>query len=569
MSSFHRIVCCLLTISLALPATPILQAAQKTKSPPAKQSVVKAQAPGAAVAKRAAKAAVPDAKPLDLTYVQPDAFAVAVFHPRAFFEAPELELFPREVITAAVMKETGIDPATVERVVISYANFQPPQEPSFAVAAYFSQPLDPAQALLPIKSRAKESKVEGKIYWVDAAARVSFTMPDTRTVVVAPEPVLKQLLTGKPADTPMAQLLKRTDFSAHSVSVVSLDAIRDQINSLVAQLPPLPPQFQPFLKIPDLVSSLEIRAQFGGSPDFEWIFHARDEQSAAQLEGLINQGVAMGKEMLLAQMSQQMRGDDPVEKASVQYARRLADHFAGLIKPARNGARVTFAIDTQGGWATTGILVALLLPAIQAAREAARRNQSMNNMRQISLAILNYEAANRTYPPRAILDKQGKPLLSWRVAILPYLEENNVYREFRLDEPWDSEHNKKLIAKMPATYANPSFTTPGKTTYLAPAGDDTILSSKKGTQIRDVVDGTSKTILLLEADPDRAVEWTRPDDYEVDEKQPFNGLGHLRAGQIFLTGFADGSVRAISVDIDPQTFLSLLKKSDGRVIDVP
>jgi hypothetical protein len=564
-----------LSISLALPATPLVYAAQKTKAPPAKAPASNTSAPAPAAAKGAAKAAAraapaaPAEKSLDLTYVQPDAFAVAVFHPRAFFQAPELELFPREVITAAVMKETGIDPATVERVVISYANFQPPQEPLFAVAAYFSEPLDPAQALLPVKTRAKESKVAGKTYWVDAAARVSFAMPDNRTVVVAPEPVLKQLLSGKAADTPMTQLLKRTDFSAHSVSVVSLDAIRNQINALVAQLPPLPPQFQQFLKIPELVSSLEVRAQFGGSPDFEWIFHARDDQAAEQLEGLINQGVAMGKEMLLVQMSRQMRGDDPVEKATAQYARRLADHFAGLIKPARNGTRVTFAIDTQGGWATTGILVALLLPAIQAAREAARRTQSMNNMRQITIAMLNFEGANRTYPPRAIFDKQGKPLLSWRVAILPYLEEGELYREFHLDEPWDSEHNKKLIAKMPATYANPSFTTPGKTTYLAPAGDDTILAGEKGTRIRDVVDGTSKTILILEADPDRAVEWTRPDDYEVDEKQPFAGLGHLRAGQIFLTGFADGSVRAISLDVDPQTFLSLLKKSDGRVIDVP
>jgi type II secretory pathway pseudopilin PulG len=438
------------------------------------------------------------------------------------------------------------------------------------VAAFFSQPPEPGQVLAPIKARAKESTFAGKTYWVDRG-QVSFSMPDNRTLLLAPEPVFKQLVSGKPADTPLVRRLKQTDFSAHIVAVVSFDAIRDPLNALVAQAPPLPPQFQQFLKIPELVSALEVRTTFGGSPDFEWIFHARDEQSAAQLEQLINQGVAMGKEMLLAQMSQQSKDNDPVAKASAQYARRLADHFAGLIKPDRNGASVTLAIDTQGSWTTVGILAALLLPAIQAAREAARRTQSMNNMKQISLAILNYEAAHRTYPPRAIFDKQGKPLLSWRVAILPFLEEDNLYRQFRLDEPWDSEHNKKLIAQMPAVYGNPS--TPlglaGQTIYLAPADKDAILGNDKGTRVRDVVDGTSKTILLVEVDADRAVEWTRPDDYEVDPKQPLAGVGHSRTGGVFAAAFADGSVRVISASIDAQTFLSLVKKSDGRAVELP
>jgi hypothetical protein len=229
---------------------------------------------------------------------------------------------------------------------------------------------------------------------------------------------------------------------------------------------------------------------------------------------------------------------------------------------------VTIALDTQAGWATVGILASLLLPAVQAAREAARRTHSMNNMRQIMLAMLNHEAAQRTYPPRAIFDKQGKPLLSWRVAILPYLEENELYREFRLDEPWDSQHNKKLIARMPAVFANPSMVEPGKTNYLAPIGEDTIFAGTKGARIRDIVDGTSQTVLLLEVDADRAVEWTRPDDYEIDAKKPLAGLGRLRGGNVFGAGFADGSVRMISADIQPDVFVLMLKKSDGQAINV-
>ena len=567
MGAFHRVVCCLLSLSLALRATPIVQAAQKTKAPSAKASAATAQSQNAAKSKAPVQRAALVARQLDLRFVQPDAFAVVVVQPRAFFEAPELELFPREVVTAVAMKETGIDPSKIDQAVISYANFEPPREPSFSVAAFFSQPPEPGQVLAPIKARAKESTFAGKTYWVDRG-QVSFSMPDNRTLLLAPEPVFKQLISGKPADSPFARQLKQTDFSAHIVAVVSFDVIREQLNALVAQAPPLPPQFKQFLKIPELVSALEVRTTFGGSPDFEWIFHARDPQSAVQLEQLINQGVAIGKEMIIAQMSQQLQGDDPVQQASVQYMRRLVDRFASLVKPVRKGDRVTIAVDTQGGWATAGILISLLLPAVNAAREAARRNASINNLRQIMLAILNYEAAHRTFPPRAILDKQGKPLLSWRVAILPYLEEMELYREFRLDEPWDSEHNKKLIARMPAVFDNPNLVEPGKTNYLAPVGDDTVLADKP-TRVGDITDGLSRTIVVLEVDADRAVEWTRPDDYEIDAKKPLAGLGHFRPGNVFGAGFGDGAVRMLEAQIDQATFLLLIKKADGQAVNLP
>src|SRR5260370_37344826 len=92
--------------------------------------------------------------------------------------------------------------------------------------------------------------------------------------------------------------------------------------------------------------------------------------------------------------------------------------------------------------------------------------KSSNNLKQIGLAMHNYEGVYRTIPPSAICDKNGKPLLSWRVAILPYIEQDNLYRQFNLDEPWDSENNKKLIPLMPRTYASPlAPTEEGKTYY--------------------------------------------------------------------------------------------------------
>src|SRR6185295_12482568 len=95
------------------------------------------------------------------------------------------------------------------------------------------------------------------------------------------------------------------------------------------------------------------------------------------------------------------------------------------------------------------------LAAVQAAREAAQRTQSLNNLKQIGLAMQNHHSVYKAFPARAKLDNDGKPLLSWRVLVLPFIEEKALYNEFHLDEPWDSEHNKPLVEKMPKLYADP------------------------------------------------------------------------------------------------------------------
>ncbi len=116
--------------------------------------------------------------------------------------------------------------------------------------------------------------------------------------------------------------------------------------------------------------------------------------------------------------------------------------------------------------------IALLLPAVQAVREAARRAQCTNNLKQIGLALHNYHSATNGFPAAAITSKDGKPLLSWRVAILPFIEQQNLYNEFHLDEAWDSPHNKALIARMPKTYLCPTAPVrqEGTTTYKAFVG---------------------------------------------------------------------------------------------------
>ncbi len=212
------------------------------------------------------------------------------------------------------------------------------------------------------------------------------------------------------------------------------------------------------------------------------------------------------------------------------------------------------------------VAIGLLLPAVQSARESARRAQSMNNMKQIVLAMLNYESANGRLPPAYIAnEKTGKPLLSWRVAILPYLEQQALYQEFHLDEPWDSEHNKKLAEKVVAVYRSPvSNAKPGMTNYLTVRGKDTAFPGKEGVKMSQITDGTSNTIALVEANDSKAVPWTKPDDFKYDEKNP--GLGGLFPHG-FNAAMCDGSVHFINSTIDADTLRNLFNIHDGNAVD--
>ena len=179
------------------------------------------------------------------------------------------------------------------------------------------------------------------------------------------------------------------------------------------------------------------------------------------------------------------------------------------------------------------------LPPIVFARAAARQAQSTNNMKQIALAILNHESAFQKFPAAALRTKEGKPALSWRVAILPFLEEQALYNEFHLDEPWDSPHNIALIDRMPQVYRSPtSKADPTKTVYLAIRGKQSpMVEDGKGLRIRNIIDGLSKTILAIEVDDEKAVPWTKPDDFEWQEKDPAKGLSQHEKS--FLAVFCD------------------------------
>jgi len=198
--------------------------------------------------------------------------------------------------------------------------------------------------------------------------------------------------------------------------------------------------------------------------------------------------------------------------------------------------------------------------------EAAGREASANNLKQIGLAMHNYHDTNGNLPPAAIY-RDGKPLLSWRVAILPFLDQQALYDKFKLDEPWDSEHNKKLLAEMPDIFAPVVAKTKekGMTFYQVFTGAGTAFEGTDGLKITDFTDGTSNTILAIEGG--EAVPWTKPADLPYDADKPLPKLGGEYKDVITLL-IADGSVRFIKKEFDEKALRAAITRNGGEVVDL-
>jgi prepilin-type processing-associated H-X9-DG protein len=223
-----------------------------------------------------------------------------------------------------------------------------------------------------------------------------------------------------------------------------------------------------------------------------------------------------------------------------------------------------------------GILLALLLPAVQAAREAARRAQCSNNLKQIALALHNYHDTYGEFPPAYFTDENGTPTHSWRVMILPFLESAPLYSQYSFDEPWDGPNNSQLAGQMPTAYrcASAPATSSNTTGYMAIVGPGTAWPGAQSQKIMQITDGTSNTILVAEVAGSQ-VNWMAPTDLDVTRlpmainaaKDGTAISSHHPGGA--QAAFADGSTRFLTETISPQTLQGLITAQGGEVVQVP
>jgi len=219
-------------------------------------------------------------------------------------------------------------------------------------------------------------------------------------------------------------------------------------------------------------------------------------------------------------------------------------------------------------WAAAGILllvaVALLWPAKCTTREAPRRMQCANNLKQIGVAMLNYHDKYGCFPPAYVADAKGRPLHGWRVLLLPYMEQGTLYDRLKLDEPWDSPHNRALLQHAVARYFRcPSASNAeDETSYVMIVGPGTISDGPHSVRLEDITDGASNTIMIVEV-KDSGIHWAEPRDlsfkdmsFRINDPNG-KGIGSYHPG-IASVLFADGAVRSISNEIDPKLMKSLI-----------
>ncbi|MGH7140973.1 MAG: DUF1559 domain-containing protein [Pirellulales bacterium] len=205
-----------------------------------------------------------------------------------------------------------------------------------------------------------------------------------------------------------------------------------------------------------------------------------------------------------------------------------------------------------------------LRPLVDLSTHSVRRSESTNQLKRIGLAMHTYADVFKHFPSAAIADIEGRPLLSWRVAILPYIDEMELYRQFHLNEPWDSEHNRKLIDRIPDVYRSFGSLAPhDRTSFVVATGVGTVFEGIHGTGFGDITDGTSNTLMVFEADDEHAVTWTRPEDFKLDPDHPSAGFtSPYPDGRLLL--FCDGSVRFIRQQLEDETIRRLILRNDGK-----
>jgi len=226
--------------------------------------------------------------------------------------------------------------------------------------------------------------------------------------------------------------------------------------------------------------------------------------------------------------------------------------------------------------ATIAGIGTLAAPYAAAEFEAAKVVANKNKLRQLGLAALNFDNAFGKLPAAYSVDHTGKQLLSWRVHLLPYLDENELYEQFHLDEPWDSDHNRALIKKMPDVFKNSAIETPtGKTVFLAVSGKDRVFTEpaepKKtfsNRKFADIRDGMSNTVMMVEVSDEHAVTWTQPEDFSGDGASLLEKTKGIRANNEILLIMTDCSVRIIPA-LDAEDIEALLGINDGQVVEIP
>ncbi len=426
-------------------------------------------------------------------------------------------------------------------------------------------------ALVPEHERQQHKE---KVYYVSKAAggpAVHFL--DDRRYVFGPIAAVRGYVERPPADGkndgPLGPAIALTAKDHHVVAGLALDEKRvgefeDHLRKARSSDPVAAVMIQGIELVRPVLAmrTATLTADFGDPARVRLRMTFADETRAEKGLAAAREGVELLRLMTnlaIADMTNEPKGNVTHERL-----RQIESGLANA-KLKRDGASIEAAVEAKLDLAT---LIAAT-PSVGPARPHISRRQSQKNLMQIGLALHMHHDNQDGFPPAASTDKDGKPLLSWRVAILPYIEQLALYNEFRHNEAWDSPHNKALLKRMPRTYGLAALIDGEScgTYYQVFAGTGTVFEGPKGPKLGLITnfDGTSNTFMVVEAA--EPVPWTKPADVAYDDQKPVPKLGGLFPDG-FHAVFCDRSVRFVKKNIPDAALHSLIGYKDGMVINV-
>lgn len=505
-----------------------------------------------------------------LQLIAPDAVAWGTLKVKDFVSEDAIRLLPLEVLTTLGKVNIGIDPLSIDRID-AVVGIPGPAGLQVGAILNFRESV-PKSVFAQLEALDKSETKGVEVFSIPNTPDWAVHMKGPRQAIVGTKVFVLRAALSKPGDGPLRKLASGLGEPSVFSFVLAIDPLRD----LLASFPQLP-EIQ---KNPQLAKDLSLvieksemvamRVTLGQTPNTACLIQTKSAGDAAEVGGAASRMVKSGIQSMIQTVEQQASGETgQLPKSTVAYLRRMAPAIEKATTFTANGNRLLMKLDQQQMLVgQMGIATSLLLPAVQSAREAARRMQSANNLKQILLAMHNFESTYKRLPgdlpPGA--PKDDSPRLSWRVRILPYIEQNALYQEFHQDEPWDSPHNIQLLDRMPETFRHPmAKTKSGYTVYQMPNGPGLISQSNASSNFSQITDGMSNTIAIIETTDEAATPWTKPGDVN-----PLEQMQVLRkTNSVFQTGFADGSVHNIAVATDPDLLKAMLTRSGNESVTVP
>lgn len=424
---------------------------------------------------------------------------------------------------------------------------------------------------------AKKHLQKGVTLYVSDGLGVCF--PDDRHALVGPAlAILHHLERQRPASGPLSSALA---LAASKPIVLSLAPQRLPMSERDREA--MPPELWSLIQAENITVLLDLGQELSLQVQAEYGTGRAAEAAQKGLDVLAQQMRPLVQEQRDQLERQLLRNKGPLaldewpEALGLAFAIGFCNRMDELLADSatwakRDGSRLTarFSIGGEIGPAMmpAALTVAgLLIPAVQKVRTAAARTASANNMKQLAIAIHNYISTTGHFP-QDIVDRDGKPLLSWRVRLLPYLEQAPLYEQFKLDEPWDCPHNRKVSQQALSIFVSPHATQPvpaGFTNYQAFVGPGAIFEPGKKFTLADVTDGTSYTLLLVETG--ELVEWAKPGGIPFDPKKPIAVPASPRGDDTIAIAMVDGSVRILKRSVLEKILKALITRNGGEVIN--